>query len=96
VQGSRKEPYTLSVRGETTSITRDCKRNLFDAVKRELGEGVKIADELTSHKSAHYYGHFLQLGDGIALCVPEEYPNVRSRSAVFSLLSSLVFNSFKM
>ncbi|ELR11843.1 uncharacterized protein ACA1_363430 [Acanthamoeba castellanii str. Neff] len=76
VQGSWKEPYTLSVCGEMTSIMRDRKWNLFDAVKRELGEGVKIADELTSHKLAHYYGHFLQPGDGIALCVPEEYPNI--------------------
>ncbi|ELR12033.1 uncharacterized protein ACA1_353350 [Acanthamoeba castellanii str. Neff] len=62
-----KEPYTLSVRGTTTSITRDRRRNLFNAVSRELGEGVQIADDITSHKSAHYYGHFLRPGDGIAL-----------------------------
>ncbi|ELR13517.1 uncharacterized protein ACA1_247210 [Acanthamoeba castellanii str. Neff] len=77
VDGSRKEPYTLSVRGTTTSITRDRRRNLFDAVSRELGEGVQIVDDITSHKSAHYYGHFLRPGDGIALRVPEDYPNIR-------------------
>ncbi|ELR24549.1 uncharacterized protein ACA1_171220 [Acanthamoeba castellanii str. Neff] len=77
VDGSWKEPYTLSVRGTTTSITRDRRRNLFDAVSRELGEGVQIADDITSHKSAHYYGHFLRPGDGIALRVPEDYPNIR-------------------
>jgi hypothetical protein len=42
-----------------TSITRDCRCNLFDAVSHELGEGVQIADDITLHKLAHYYGHFL-------------------------------------
>jgi hypothetical protein len=78
-QVERKEPYTLSVHADTVAdITRDRKRNLIDAVERELGKGVEIAhDEITSHKSAHYYGHFLRPGDGIALRVPEEYPDVR-------------------
>ncbi|ELR14995.1 uncharacterized protein ACA1_211490, partial [Acanthamoeba castellanii str. Neff] len=70
-----KEPYMLSVCGTTTSITRDRRRNLFDAVSCELGEGVQIVDDITSHKSAHYYGHFLRPGDGIALRVPKDYPN---------------------
>ncbi|ELR18687.1 uncharacterized protein ACA1_394530 [Acanthamoeba castellanii str. Neff] len=59
VDGSWKEPYTLSVHGTTTSIMRDRRRNLFDTVSRELGEGVQIVDDITSHKLAHYYGHFL-------------------------------------
>jgi len=57
---------------------RDRRRNLFNAVSRELGEGVQIANDITSHKSAHYYSHFLQPGDGIALRVPKDYPNVRT------------------
>ena len=67
----------LSVHGETTSIMNDCRHNLFDSVSCELGEGVQIADNITSHKSAHYYSHFLQPGNGIALHVPKDYPNVQ-------------------
>jgi hypothetical protein len=36
----------------------------------------KVQDnEITSHKAAHFYSH-LQVGKGIALCMPEEYPQV--------------------
>jgi hypothetical protein len=78
-QGERKEPYTLSVQAKTVrNITRDWKQNLVNAVTHELGKGINIAfDKITSHKSAHYYGHFLRLGDGIAVRVPKECPKVR-------------------
>ncbi len=77
VEGSQMEPYTLSVHGETTTIARDRKQNLINTISHELGEGVQIANNIALHKSAHYYSHFLQPGDGIALCVPKDYPNVQ-------------------
>jgi hypothetical protein len=83
----RKEPYTLSVDFDVvTDITQDRKRNLIDAVEREIGESVRIDhDSITSHKSAHFYGHFLRPGNGVALRVPSEYPKVRQVIAVLGL-----------
>ena len=79
-EGPRQEPYTLTVSvAAVADITSNRKRNLNDAVEREVGEGSEIAyDHITSHNSAYYYGHFLRSGDGIALRVPDETPNVRA------------------
>jgi hypothetical protein len=42
-----------------TSITRDHRCNLLNAVSHELGKGIQIVNNITSHKSVHYYSHFL-------------------------------------
>jgi hypothetical protein len=67
-----KEPYTLSVDFDVVlDITQDHKWNLIDTVECEIGKSVRINhDSITSHKSAHFYGHFLQPGKAMALpCV---------------------------
>jgi hypothetical protein len=67
-----RQPYSLTTVGKVvTDLTAGQMRMLQLAVDRECGSGTRIG-RMTTHHSAHYFGHCLRAQNAVVVRVPEK------------------------